>query len=165
MLSRVARLLVCAVLGLSAWVWPWAVLAVGQPMRAIGSFEAQHPGYQLKGVSAVVVLFSMPECRYCEIVRRQALRHIENEPAYRSKVKVFEVDQADTSRSLVWFDGQRISGKMLAEKLNVRFSPTVMVFTAKGQPVGQPLLGISIPDFYSQYLNALVDDALSQQKQ
>jgi len=43
--------------------------------------------------------------------------------------------------------------------LNVKFSPTVMVFSAKGAVAGKPLLGASLPEFYGAYLDELIKAA------
>jgi len=41
---------------------------------------------------AVVVLFSLPDCAYCEKVRQQSLRHIHTDPVYKGRVFVYEID-------------------------------------------------------------------------
>lgn len=72
---------------------------------------------------------------------------------------VFEIDFTDDQKSFIWFDGKRYTGKSLAAPLNVKFSPTVMVFSAKGAVAGKPLLGSSLPEFYGAYLDDLIRNA------
>lgn len=110
-------------------------------------------------VNAVVVLFSLPNCAYCEKVRQQSLNHVETDPHYRGRVKVYEIDFSDQRKPLVWFDGRTYSGKSLATLLNVRFSPTVMVFGQRGEVAGKPILGASLPEFYGAYLDDLIQAA------
>lgn len=108
---------------------------------------------------AVVVLFSVPDCAYCEKVRQQSLRHIHTDPAYKGRVGVYEIDFSDDKRQFTWFDGRRYTGKSLAGPLSVQFSPTVMVFGKTGAVAGKPLLGASLPEFYGAYLDELIQKA------
>lgn len=110
---------------------------------------------------AVVILFSVPDCVYCEKVRQQSLRHIHIDPNYKGKVGVYEIDFSDDRQTFIWFDGKRYTGKALAAPLNVKFSPTVMVFNSKGAVAGKPLLGSGLPDFYGAYLDELIRIAWS----
>lgn len=114
---------------------------------------------QKQRAPAVVILFSVPDCAYCEKVRQQSLRHIHTDSNYRGRVDVYDIDFTDDRKTFTWFDGKRYTGKGLAAPLNVKFSPTVMVFNAKGAVAGKPLLGASLPEFYGAYLDELIRSA------
>ncbi|HEY1058849.1 MAG TPA: hypothetical protein VGE55_08980 [Limnobacter sp.] len=120
------------------------------------SLSLQKPG-------AVVILFSIPDCAYCEQVRAQSLRHLEKDPAYRGHVRVFELDFTDDQRRLVWFDGQQRTGKAVGQLLDVKFSPTVWVFSPTGDAPVKPLRGAGLPDFYNQYLDDLIQQVFATQ--
>ncbi|HEX4842116.1 MAG TPA: thioredoxin fold domain-containing protein [Limnobacter sp.] len=105
---------------------------------------------------AVVVLFSLPNCAYCEKVRQHTLLHLEGDPRYAGRVRVLEVDFGNAQRRFVWFDARYYTGQQLAQLLNVKFSPTVMVFDQQGGVAGKPLLGAALPDFYGAYVDALI---------
>lgn len=109
--------------------------------------------------AAVVILFSVPDCAYCEQLRRHTLRHVPADPAYKGRVAVYEIDFTDDRKKLAWFDGKQHTGKSVAAKLDVKFSPTVIVFSRKGMPAGKPLLGAGLPEFYGAYLDELVQAA------
>lgn len=108
---------------------------------------------------AVAILFSAPNCTYCERVRQQALRYLEKDGRYAGRVKAFEIGQESDQPNVVWFDGRTHSGRQLARLLGVKFSPTVMVFNGKGIVAGEPILGSGLPDFYGAYLDALIQKA------
>jgi hypothetical protein len=130
------------------------------PALAAGDNPLCFPSNLQRGQApAVVILFSLPDCAYCEKVRQQSLRHIHTDPGYKGRVVVYEIDFSDSLRSFTWFDGNRYTGKSLAGPLNVKFSPTVMVFNAKGAVAGKPLLGASLPEFYGAYLDQLIKAA------
>lgn len=116
---------------------------------------------QKQNAQAVVILFSVPDCAYCEKVRQQSLRHVHTDTNYKGRVGVYEIDFTDDRKTFIWFDGNRYTGKSLAAPLNVKFSPTVMVFNAKGAVAGKPLLGAGLPEFYGAYLDELIRSAWS----
>lgn len=101
-------------------------------------------------------MFSAPDCTYCEQVRSRTLVHLESDLRYQGWVSVFEVEMQNTRQGIVWFDGQVHTGKTLKEKLNVAFSPTVLVFSHEGRLAGKPLLGAGLEDIYGAYLHDLI---------
>lgn len=130
------------------------------PAHSAGGQALAFPvNLQNQKAPAVVVLFSVPDCAYCEKVRQQSLRHIHKDPAYRGRVGVFEIDFSDDRRQFTWFDGRQYTGKALAVPLGIKFSPTVMVFGKVGEVAGKPLLGASLPEFYGAYLDELIQKA------
>ncbi|WP_138518475.1 thioredoxin fold domain-containing protein [Limnobacter alexandrii] len=141
-------------------IWLLVCLAWFSPAFGAGGGALAFPSnLQQQQVLAVVVLFSLPDCAYCEKVRQQSLRHIHTDPDYKGRVVVYEIDFSDSQRRFTWFDGNSYTGKALAGPLNVKFSPTVMVFSAKGAVAGKPLLGASLPEFYGAYLDELIKAA------
>lgn len=139
------------------WVvlWLWFT-----PVHSAGPSSLPFPAnLQKHAAPAVVVLFSLPDCSYCEKVRQQSLRHLDKDPSYKEKVLVYEVDFLNDHRKIIWFNGQNYTGKSLATLLNVKFSPTVIVFASTGDAAGKPLLGASLPDFYNAYLGELIQKA------
>jgi thioredoxin-related protein len=130
------------------------------PAFAAGGGALAFPlNLQQQQSSAVVILFSVPNCVYCEKVRQQSLRHIHTDPNYKGRVAVYEIDFSDSKRNFTWFDGNSYTGKSLAGPLDVKFSPTVIVFNAKGAVAGKPLLGAGLPEFYGAYLDELIKAA------
>lgn len=108
---------------------------------------------------AVAILFSAPDCTYCEQVRQQSLWHLETDKRYQPKVLAFEIEQESDAPSIEWFNGKTYSGRQISKLLGVKFSPTVMVFNSKGIVAGQPILGSGLPDFYGAYLDDLIRKA------
>jgi len=129
-------------------IWLFVLFAWFSPAFSAGGEALSFPSNLQHGQApAVVILFSLPNCAYCEKVRQQSLRHIHSDSGYKGRVAVYEIDFSDNKRSFTWFDGNRYTGKSLAGPLNVKFSPTVMVFSAKGTEAGKPLLGAGCQSF------------------
>jgi thioredoxin-related protein len=141
--------------------WLFLLFVWFSPAFAAGGVAIDFPrNLQNHHAPAVVILFSLPDCTYCEKVRQQSLRHIHTDPNYKGRVTVYEIDFSDSKGSFTWFDGNEYTGKSLAaELLDVKFSPTVMVFNAKGKLAGKPLLGVGLPEFYGAYLDELIKAA------
>lgn len=135
------------------------LLCLSPAFSAGGAVLAFPNDLQKQNAQAVVILFSVPDCAYCEKVRQQSLRHVHTDTNYKGRVGVYEIDFTDDRKTFIWFDGNRYTGKSLAAPLNVKFSPTVMVFNAKGAVAGKPLLGAGLPEFYGAYLDELIQSA------
>ena len=105
----------------------------------------------------IMVLFTTPECSYCERVKREYLIPMHKDPAYRSRVMFREVTMGATS-ALTGFDGKPTTEGAFAASHNVFMVPTVMVFDTHGMTTSDPIVGLLIPDFYFAYLEAAIDE-------
>lgn len=106
----------------------------------------------------IVVLFSLPGCPYCEIVRRSHLAPMLRDPEQSARVIVREV-VIDSDAPLLGFSGQRLTHEALARARGVRAAPVVAFWDGEGTPVAEPLRGMLLPDFYAAYLDAAIDSA------
>ncbi|OIJ43510.1 hypothetical protein [Massilia timonae] len=104
----------------------------------------------------VVILFSLPECSYCETVRRNYLLPLarEGEPGRRPIVR--EAGLASTI-PLQDFDGKASSGKALAARYGIRVAPSVAVVDGRGKLLAPVLEGGDVAGMYGAYL----DEALA----
>jgi len=74
-------------------IWMFLLFVGLSPAFGAGDGALAFPSnLQVRQAPAVVVLFSLPDCAYCEKVRQQSLRHIHSDPAYRGRVAVYEID-------------------------------------------------------------------------
>ena len=109
---------------------------------------------------AVLVLFSLPGCSYCEAVRTQHLLPMQREQGGRLAIR--EVDMASDAL-LRDFAGARVSQRQFARAQGARIAPTVMAFGRGGGRAGEPIVGAKIPEFYGHYLEELLAAALGPQ--
>lgn len=105
----------------------------------------------------IVVLFSLPGCPYCEIVRRSHLLPMLRDPK-AAPVIVRQID-VDSDQAVVGFDGKATTHAAIARAHDVRAVPVVAFWDGDGRPLADPLRGMLLPDFYSAYLDSAIESA------
>jgi len=106
----------------------------------------------------LLVFYTQPDCSYCERARRDYLEPMLADPAQRGRLRVVEVDIASAA-PLVDFAGHRTTQAAFAASRHVRVVPTIAFFGAGGERLAEPLVGLTLPDFYLTYLERRVDQA------
>lgn len=109
----------------------------------------------------VMVLFTTPSCPYCDIVKRDYLVPMHKDRAYRNRVIIRELT-VNSNAALTAFDGTATTEAAFAAAAKVFVVPTVMVFDPRGEPVGEPIVGLLIPDYYFGYLQAAIEEGLAK---
>lgn len=115
-----------------------------------------------EGDRVVLVLFSLPGCRYCEAVRSQHLAPLQRDAKLRGRLVLVEVDIASDA-ALRDFSGAPVTHRRFAASHGVKIAPTVMALGISGRPLGKPIVGAKIPEFYGYYLDGLLEAALGPQ--
>ena len=109
----------------------------------------------------ILVVFTSPSCPYCDRVKAEYLVPMHKDPAYAKRALIREVT-IGSGTPLVGFDGARTTEGAFASAHKVFMVPTVMVFDPRGTPVGEPIVGMLIPDYYFGYLEAAIDAGLAR---
>jgi hypothetical protein len=101
----------------------------------------------------IVVLFSLPGCPHCEVIRRSHLRPLSNEVPLRATVRQIDID---ADREMVDFQGAITTHRAFASGQRIKLTPVVAFFGPSGEVLAEPLIGALLADFYGAYLeNAL----------
>ena len=102
----------------------------------------------------LVVMFGSSTCPYCSIVRSLYVAPLEEDDRYPGiVVREIETDSPSEVRD---FKGKLSTMSEVSASYGVYLVPTVMVFTADGEQVGKPLIGLSTEDFYGAYLDVAI---------
>ena len=109
----------------------------------------------------LVILFSLPGCPYCEVVRRSHLLPMLRDPQ-RSSRAIFRQVDIDSDQVVVGFDGAPTTHAAIARSYGVRSAPVVAFWDGEGRPLADALSGLLLPDFYSAYLEAALETARSR---
>ena len=104
----------------------------------------------------IVILFSTPGCPYCLEVRRNYLSpRLAGGESRGTQFLIREIDITSRER-VIDFDGRSTTEADVAERYGVRMVPVVMALDSRGQPIGEPLVGLDRSGFYESYLQTLL---------
>lgn len=112
----------------------------------------------LKRGVPIVILFSLPDCSYCEVVRRNYLVPLAQQGDQRGRPLVRELELT-ASAPIRGFKAELTSGKILAQRYQVKVAPTVVMLDSAGNLVAPPLAGGDVAGMYGAYLEAALDQA------
>jgi thioredoxin-related protein len=106
----------------------------------------------------VVVLFSTADCPYCQKVRKGFLQPMQAGAEQARRVILREVE-VDSARPVIGFDGRTTTHADLARSRSARLVPYVVFLGSKGEPLAEPLIGISSTDLYGGLLDRRIETA------
>jgi len=109
----------------------------------------------------IMLLFASPECHYCERVKNEYLGPMVNDPAYRNKVIIRQVE-VGSDWTLIGFDGKKTTHGAYASGQKVFMVPTVKVVDAQGRELSKPIVGLLTPDFYFGYIESAMEEGLEK---
>lgn len=104
----------------------------------------------------ILLAFSTPWCTYCEAMEQEVLEPLLRSGDYTDKMILRKLEVTDNNQ-LIGFDGKRVASDRLARRYDIDVYPTLVFINAKGDEVGQRIVGISLLD----YIFADIDTALA----
>ncbi|MFC7517315.1 thioredoxin family protein [Herbaspirillum sp. GCM10030257] len=110
------------------------------------AIEAQREG------KPVLVLFTMPGCSYCHVIRQNYLVPLLKAADRNDRPIIREVDLTSL-QSLIWLDGERMTHKAFSISHRIRFAPTVIFLNAQGEQLAEPLVGGDTAGMYGAYFD------------
>lgn len=108
----------------------------------------------------VVIFVTATWCNYCRKLEQNIL-----EPLFETT----DLESYGEFRQLLldknhWmmknFDGSDIEMKQLGPKLGVKVAPTTLFFNAKGEQIAEPIIGLTLEEFYPGNLERSLNEAL-----
>jgi hypothetical protein len=107
----------------------------------------------------ILLFFDRDDCPYCERALREFLVPMADDPAWRDRA-IFRQVEIDRATPLVDFAGASTTHRAFAARYRATLAPTVVVVDARGEPTGDPLVGLLTVDFYGAYLEDAVNAGL-----
>ena len=108
----------------------------------------------------LLVMTTLKGCVYCDLVRNNYLAPMRRE----GLLVAVQIDVQDRQSNLQGFGGDTTTPADQARAWKARFTPTVMFFGPDGQELAERLVGVAVPDFYGEYLQARLVEARSKLK-
>ncbi|MDP2784718.1 MAG: thioredoxin family protein [Sulfurimicrobium sp.] len=162
MINRLFSKALALCLGLASLAW---IAAAGAAARAdelaFASDLTREAAISQTRQIPVLILFTAPNCAYCEQVKQEFLLPMQRNPEYADKVIFRQVDM-QSQRKLVDFSGNVTTHARFCKQHKIKLTPTIKLFDAAGNSLIEPLVGLSTPDFYGAYLDAAIDQALEK---
>lgn len=106
----------------------------------------------------IVVLYSTADCPYCRKVRKGFLEPMQASAEAAKQVVLREID-VESGRHVVGFDGNPTTHAALAKGRKARIVPYVVFLGPQGEPLAEPLVGISSTDLYGGLLERRIETA------
>ncbi len=146
-----AALAICGAIAGSAEAAASPALAAPTDLRADGALAAKHG-------NPLIVLFSLPGCQYCAVVRRNYLAPLTRMPREADRLVVRELELTSTA-PLAGFHGEQTNGSKLAARYGLAVAPSVVMLDREGKLLAAPLPGGDIAGMYGAYLDRALDEA------
>lgn len=91
-------------------------------------------------------------CGYCQFVDSNFIQPMLDDPAYQGKLIIRRIE-IDAPLSILDRHGKEETNMHFAQRLDVRLVPVVAFFGPDGKAIGDPIKGVTVPDFYPYYLH------------
>lgn len=162
MINRLFSKALALCLGLAslAWIAAEGAAAGGNELAFASDLTREAQISQTRQIP-VLILFTTPDCAYCERVKQEFLLPLQRNSEYADKLIIRQIGLR-SQRKLVGFTGKETTQAQFGKQHKIKLTPTIMLFDAAGNSLTEPLVGLSTPDFYGVYLDAAIDQALGK---
>ena len=157
------------------WLWilaclsAWGLAAAALAQPASGSSPALPAARDLAADAQLLrarqiplmILYSRPDCSWCERARREFLVPLVADPAAAERVLVRQVD-LDSAAPLTDFAGRITTHGAFAKARQVMHTPTLMFYDQDGSQVASPIQGFLLADYYGAIVERRIDEGLAQ---
>ncbi|SFV89466.1 hypothetical protein MNB_SUP05-SYMBIONT-7-31 [hydrothermal vent metagenome] len=111
----------------------------------------------------ILVMFSEPDCPYCELVKREVLNSMSGLEEYKNKVIIRHVFYSSLME-IVDFSGRSSNHSQFSFTYGANFYPTLLLLDHTGKVLGKKI-GVVLIETYWTELDALIAQATQQIKQ
>ncbi|MCL7745010.1 thioredoxin family protein [Guyparkeria hydrothermalis] len=106
----------------------------------------------------MLLFFHATYCSYCQTVDEEFLQTMAEDEAYHDRLIIRRVEIDSPSPEIQW-QGVSYTPVEFARLQGVQLVPQVMFFGPNGKQVVDELKGVTVPDFYPQYLEQRLEAA------
>lgn len=106
----------------------------------------------------MLLFFHASYCGYCRLVDEEFIEPMRHDPKYQGRLLI-RFAQIDDEGTVIDRDGKKEGYMALANRMGIHLVPEVLFFGPDGKQVGEPLKGVTVPDFYPFYLSQGIEQA------
>lgn len=103
--------------------------------QSLGDFSEELEVAKEEGKRAILIMFEMDECPFCDRMKKRVLNQPEVQAYFREHFKIYSVD-IEGDVEITDFKGELVSEKdFSAKQYRVRATPVFLFFTLDGKPI------------------------------
>ena len=110
----------------------------------------------------ILVMFSAPDCPYCELVKREIIKPMSELKEYQNKIILRHIFYSSLKK-VIDFSGRRSNHSQFSFKYATKFYPTLMLLDDQGNVLKQKI-GVTLIETYWTELDTLIAQASKQLK-
>ena len=111
----------------------------------------------------ILVMFSAPDCPYCEVVKREVIEPMSELEEYKNKVILRHVFYSSLEE-IIDFSGRTSNHSKFSFTYGTSFYPTLMLLDHRGNILDKKI-GVTLVETYWTELDALIEQATKKMRQ
>ncbi len=124
--------------------------------------DLQTDGAKAKAAKKPILLFfNLEGCHFCRFSLRTTIVPLFRDKGWRDAMEFRQIT-IDDGKSLVDFDGKRVSNSEFAKQRKGSFTPTVMMVDGDGKLLADPVIGIASLDYYGYNVDTMIKAAIEK---
>lgn len=108
----------------------------------------------------IVLFYTAEWCHYCHILERNILEPLITETDIENYAEFRKVSLSESGWNMISFDGQKTDMEAFAEQQRVQYTPTTVVYNSKGKIIAEPIVGLTLEEFYPGNLEKAINQGL-----
>ncbi len=108
-----------------------------------------------KQKTPILIMFSIPDCRYCKIIKEEVIGPMADLEEYQGKIIIRHID-AQSFDEINNFYNEEVSHNEFAFKYAINFFPTVILVDNYGSTLGK-IIGVPSEDLYWTDLDEVIE--------
>ncbi|QCU89517.1 thioredoxin fold domain-containing protein [Thiomicrorhabdus sediminis] len=108
----------------------------------------------------VVIFYTATWCNYCKKLEENILHPLLQTTNIEEYAEFMQVIMDRPHWMMKDFHGNNIEMKTLAPSQGVKVAPTTMVYNSKGEQIAEPIIGLTLEEFYPGNLEKAINSGL-----
>lgn len=107
----------------------------------------------------IMLEVSATYCSYCRKLEAAIIKPMLRSGDYDDSVLIRKIE-IDEATHLINFDGSTISPGRLAQKLDIKVTPTIIFLNSQNQEVSERIVGVNSLDYFGGFVDDAIDHGL-----
>ena len=129
------------------------------PLKLVSNLQESAKAAHLNQ-KPIVIFYTATWCRYCKRLEQNIIDPLLLNTQIEDYADFRQVVLDNDKASIIDFDGKTYKMKDYAAVKGVRFVPTTMVYNREGNAIAEPILGLTLEEFYPGNLERAINQGL-----